>query len=149
VTVYVAVVGGTVVDDETRQRAEAVGRLLAERGVTLVTGGRGGVAEAACRGAAEAGGVTVGVLPGRERAEANPWVGVAVPTGLGETRNALVVMDADAVIAFPGAFGTLSEVAHALLGDSRVIGLGTWDLDGVVRAADPQEAVALALGDSS
>ena len=95
----------------------------------VVTGGRQGVAAAVCRGAVEAGGLTVGILPGRDRAEANPWVTVAVPTGLGETRNALVVMGADAVIAFPGVYGTLSEVAFALLAGTPVVGLGTWTLD--------------------
>ncbi len=142
---YVAVVGGTVATAEALDQAEAVGRLLAERGAILVTGGRGGVAAAACRGASEAGGVALGILPGRRRDEANPWVTVAVPTGLGDTRNALVVMDADAVVAFPGEWGTLSEIAHALISGRRVIGLGTWALDGVVPAADPTQAVDLAL----
>src|SRR3954451_23302422 len=94
---YVAVIGGTEVTDAIAADAEAVGRLLAEAGAIVVTGGRDGVAAAACKGALEAGGMTVGILPGRSRDEANPWVRVAVPTGLGEMRNALVVMDADAV----------------------------------------------------
>ncbi|MEY2447582.1 MAG: hypothetical protein QOH79_1058 [Acidimicrobiaceae bacterium] len=130
--------------------AEAVGRLLAEAGVIVVTGGREGVAAAASRGAMEAGGLTVGILPGRDRDEANPWVRVAVPTGLGEMRNALVVMDADAVIAFPGAYGTLTEIAFALLADTRVVGLGTWALgDGVsiLSAETPADVVRLALDD--
>ncbi|MGH9187969.1 MAG: LOG family protein [Acidimicrobiales bacterium] len=140
-----AVVGGYDADHATEAAAEAVGRLLAQRGAVVVTGGRQGVAAAASRGAVAAGGLTVGILPGRSRAEANPWVQVAVPTGLGETRNALVVMDADAVIAFPGRYGTLSEVAFALLAGTIVIGLGTWDVDGVLAADSPEEAVTLAL----
>ena len=111
---YVAVIGGTEVSSSVAADAEEVGRLLAEAGVIVVTGGREGVATAASRGAMEAGGLTVGILPGRDRDEANPWVRVAVPTGLGEMRNALVVMDADAVIAFPGAYGTLTEIAFNL-----------------------------------
>jgi uncharacterized protein (TIGR00725 family) len=147
---YVAVIGGTEVSAAVEADAEAVGRLLAEAGVIVVTGGREGVAAAASRGAMEAGGLTVGILPGRDRDEANPWVRVAVPTGLGEMRNALVVMDADAVIAFPGAYGTLTEIAFALLADTRVVGLGTWALgDGVsiLSAETPADVVRLALDD--
>jgi uncharacterized protein (TIGR00725 family) len=150
---YVAVIGGYEADDDTLAVAEETGRLLAQRGAIVVTGGRQGVAEAACRGAALAGGATVGILPSRSRREANPYVTIAVPTGLGETRNALVVMDADAVVAFPGAYGTLTEIAFALLADTLVVMLGGWELarDGVadtniVRADTASEAVDLALG---
>ena len=145
---YVAVIGGTEVSSSVAADAEEVGRLLAEAGVIVVTGGREGVAAAACRGAMEAGGLTVGILPGRDRDEANPWVRVAVPTGIGESRNALVVMDADAVIAFPGAYGTLTEIAFALLANTRVVGFGTWALgDGVaiLSGETPAEVVRLAL----
>jgi uncharacterized protein (TIGR00725 family) len=143
---YVAVVGGSVCNEAAAAQAEEVGRRIAEAGAVLITGGREGIAEAACKGANEAGGTAVGVLPSRSRSGANPWVTVALPTGLGETRNALVVMDADAVIAFPGQYGTLSEIAHALLAGTPVIGLGSWDIEGVVPAADPADAVAKALG---
>ena len=146
---YVAVIGGTEVSSSVEADAEEVGRLLAEAGVIVVTGGREGVATAASRGAMEAGGLTVGILPGRDRDEANPWVRVAVPTGLGEMRNALVVMDADAVIAFPGAYGTLTEIAFALLANTRIVGFGTWALgDGVpiLSGETPAEVVRLALG---
>ena len=146
---YVAVIGGTEVSSSVAADAEAVGRLLAEAGVIVVTGGREGVAAAACRGAMEAGGLTVGILPGRDRDEANPWVRVAVPTGLGESRNALVIMDADAVIAFPGAYGTLTEIAFALLANTRVVGLGTWALGDdvpILSGETPAEVVRLALG---
>lgn len=147
---YVAVIGGTVVDQSVADDAEAVGRLLAEAGVIVVTGGREGVAAAACKGAAEAGGLTVGILPGRERDEANPWVGVAIPTGLGEMRNALVVMNADAVIAFPGAYGTLIELAFSLLSGAKVVGLGSWasgEEVSILSADSPAEVVRLALED--
>jgi uncharacterized protein (TIGR00725 family) len=136
--------------------AERVGRGLAERGVVVVCGGRGGVMEAACRGAKAAGGTTLGILPGPDRAEANPFVDVAVATGLGEARNALVVRACDALIAVGGEWGTLSEIALARAAGKRVVGLGTWELsrggravDGIVAAADPEEAVALALTPST
>jgi len=145
---YVSVIGATVTDTETDAVAERVGCLLAEAGAVVVTGGREGIAAAASRGASQAGGVTVGILPGRDRSEANPWVNVAVPTGLGELRNALVVMDADAVIAFPGAYGTLIELGFALHTDRSIVVVGDWPLAAGVsvrRARSADEAVALAL----
>ena len=101
--------------------------------------------EAACRGAKEAGGLTVGILPGSDRSEANPHVDVVLPTGLGEARNALVVGAADVVIAVGGGYGTLSEVALALKAGKRVIGLGTWEIEGVTAVEGPEAAVAAAL----
>jgi uncharacterized protein (TIGR00725 family) len=101
--------------------------------------------EAACRGAKQAEGVTVGILPGSDRSDANPYVDVALPTGLGEARNALVVRAADVVIATGGGYGTLSEIALALKAGKRVIGLDTWDIEGVERASDAEAAVAAAL----
>jgi uncharacterized protein (TIGR00725 family) len=103
--------------------------------------------EAACRGAKSAGGTTIGILPGSRRADANRWVDVAIPTGLGEVRNALVVRTADAVIAISGEFGTLSEIALALKIGTPVVGLSTWDLgrDELVAVATPADAVAATL----
>jgi uncharacterized protein (TIGR00725 family) len=135
-----------VVARDVLDRAQAVGTELARRGAVLVCGGLGGVMEAACRGAREAGGVTVGILPGDDRAAANPWVSVAIATGLGELRNGLVVHCADAVIAIAGGYGTLSEVALALKLGKPVVGLGSWDIDGVHAVGDPIAAVTLALG---
>lgn len=130
---------------EEEAAAEAVGRLLARRGAVVVCGGLGGVMEEACRGAREEGGTTVGILPGFDRDAANPHVSVAIATGLGEARNALVVRTADALIAIGGAYGTLSEIALALKGGKRVIGIGTWDIDGVEPADGPEAAVEAAL----
>ena len=113
------------------------------------TGGRGGGREAACRGARQAGGTTIGILPGAERSAANPYVEIAIPTGLGEARNALVVRAADALIAIGGAYGTLSEIALALKAGKRVAGLGTWDIDGVEAAESPEAAVETVLRDLS
>jgi uncharacterized protein (TIGR00725 family) len=122
-----------------------VGRLLAEHGAVLVCGGLGGKMEAACRGAKQAGGTTVGLLPGESRSDANRFVDVAIPTGLGEARNALVVRSADVVVAVGGGYGTLSEIALALKIGKRVVGLGTWEIDGVVVVDGPEAAVAEAL----
>ena len=122
-----------------------MGRLLAERGAVVVCGGLGGTMEAACRGAKQAGGTTVGLLPGGSRSDANPFVDVAIPTGLGEARNALVVRAADVVVAVGGGYGTLSEIALALKAGKRVVGLGSWEIDGVVAADGPAAAVAEAL----
>ena len=101
--------------------------------------------EAACRGAAGAGGSTVGLLPGGDRSDANPHVSVALPTGLGEARNVLVVRAADAVVAIGGGHGTLSEIALALRSGKPVIGLDTWDIEGVRASSDPDAAVRAAL----
>lgn len=148
--VHVAVIGAGEASPDLAERAEAVGRGLAEGGAVVVCGGLGGVMAAACRGAREAGGLTIGLLPGDDRVAANPWVAVAIPTGLGELRNGLVVRAADAVVAVGGAFGTLSEIALALKRGTPVIGLGTWELDApILRAADPEEAVALAFRHAS
>ncbi len=103
--------------------------------------------EAACRGAKEAGATTVGILPGTDRAAANAFVDVALPTGLGEARNALVVRAADALVAVGGGHGTLSEIALALKAGKRVVGLGTWDIEGVETAGSPEAAVETVLRD--
>lgn len=126
-----------------------MGRELASRGAVLVCGGLGGVMEAACRGAKGGGGTTIGILPGTDRAAANPFVDFAIPTGLGEARNALVVRAADALIAVGGAYGTLSEIAFALKAGKPVAGLGTWDVDGVTVADSPEAAVNSVLADLS
>ena len=119
--------------------------MLAERGVVLVCGGLGGVMEAACRGAQDAGGTTVGILPGADRDNANSFVHIAIPTGMGEARNALVVGAADVVIAVGRGYGTLSEIALALKVGKRVVGLDTWDVEGVSPADGPAAAVSAAL----
>lgn len=116
--------------------AEQVGALLAMRGVGVVCGGLGGVMEAACRGARNNGGLTIGLLPGTDRSAANPFVEIAIPTGLGEARNVLVVRAAMAVIAIGGSYGTLSEIAFALKIGTPVVGLATWHLSHPPRGAD-------------
>ena len=148
----IAVVGGEEAPAAALAQAEAVGRELARRGCTLICGGRGGVMEAACRGAREAGGHTVGVLPGTDRGEANPYVELPIVSGVGRARNLIVVLSADAIIAIDGGYGTLSEIGFALQYGRPVVGLGTWSLSQaegeeapILRSADPAEAVALAV----
>jgi uncharacterized protein (TIGR00725 family) len=141
----VAVVGPGDASAGEETVAEEVGRLLARRGAVVVCGGLGGVMEAACRGAREEGGTAVAILPGLDRDAANPHVSVAIATGLGEARNALVVRAADALVAIGGAYGTLSEIALALKGGKRVIGIGTWDIEGIELADGAEAAVEAAL----
>ena len=146
-----AVIGAGACFPQEAAAAERIGELLARAGAVLVCGGLSGVMEAACRGARREGGMTVGVLPGTDRAAANPYVSVAIATGLGELRNGVVVRASDAVIAVGGEFGTLSEIGFALKLGKRVVGLGTWELprrpDAIVRASSADEAVRLALSD--
>jgi hypothetical protein len=150
--VYAAVVGPGLASDDEAAAAEEVGRLLARAGAVVVCGGSTGVMEAVSRGAAGEGGTVVGILPGFDRAEANPHVTIAVPTGMGEMRNALIARTADVMIAVGGEFGTLSEIAFALKIGTPVIGLLTWDLvrrgeavAGIEVAESPERAVELAL----
>ena len=142
-SIQVSVIGSGV---EHEQRAEEVGRLLAERGCTVVTGGLGEVMAAAARGAKFAGGTTIGILPGSDRREANEWIDHVVVTGIGPARNAIVAASGDAVIAVGGSYGTLTEIGFALiLGRPVVILEPGLEVDGPVRAATPAEAVDAAL----
>lgn len=150
--VYVAVCGPDPAAPEVAEQAEEVGRLVARAGAVLVCGGLGGAMEAASRGAALDGGIVVGILPGTSRSQGNPHLSVAIPTGMGEMRNTLLVRAADVVIAVAGEYGTLSEIAFALKIGVPVVGLGTWELakdgrpvEAFVRAHTPEQAVAEAL----
>lgn len=142
----VSVIGGSGVDDQLYDRAREVGRLLGERGHGVVCGGLGGVMEAVCRGAGEGGGDTVGILPGENRRRANEYVDTAVATGMGNARNALVVLNGDAAIAVDGSTGTLSEIALALDYGRPVAGIETHDIEGVEAVETPREAVAYVEG---
>jgi uncharacterized protein (TIGR00725 family) len=148
---YVAVVGAADATPEELRLASEVGRLLAEDGAVMVCGGLGGVMDEAARACEEAGGTSVGILPGDDRAPASRHLTVSVATGIGEARNALVARSADVVIAVGGEYGTLSEIAFALKMGKPVIGLATWELsregmpDPLLRIDSPVEAVARAL----
>jgi len=148
----ISVAGGNNPPPSALEMGYRVGRELALRGAVVVTGGLGGVMEAVCRGAKSAGGLTVALLPGHRHEEANPYVDIPIPTGMGYARNVIVAKAGDALIAINGAYGTLSEIAHALGEDIPVVGLDTWELSlqgqpdrAIHRARDPLEAVALAL----
>jgi hypothetical protein len=148
----IAVIGPGRTDAPLAAAAREVGAALAEAGATVVCGGLGGVMEAVAEGVRAGGGTVVGILPGDDRAAGNRHLTVAIATGLGETRNALVVRAADAVIAVGGEYGTLSEIAFGLKLGRPVVGLDTWEIGkagradpGILRAADPAEAVAMAL----
>lgn len=167
-TAYIGLIGGGEAEDPELTLAREVGARLAQAQAVLVCGGLGGVMEAACDGARQHGGLTIGVLPGSDRAAANKHVDVALPTGLGELRNGLVVRFSDALIAVGGGWGTLSEIGFALRTGRPVVALSAWEatLEGVSRAvsvragsseasppagsvwrhaADPEEAVAVVL----
>jgi len=150
--IFITVIGASDCSAEETRLAEEVGRELARRGATLICGGLEGVMEAACRGATSQGGITIGILPGDSRKDANPYIRIPIVTGMGYTRNAIVAKSGQAVIAIGGSYGTLSEIAYALQNDIPVIGLGTWSLarEGVVDksiivAQNPVEAVEKAL----
>jgi uncharacterized protein (TIGR00725 family) len=147
----VAVIGEGDCPPELFALAERVGAELARRGATVICGGLGGVMLAACKGAKAVGGTTVGILPGTDPTEANPFVDIPIATGLGEARNVIVVRSARAVVAVGGAYGTLSEIAFALKFGKPVIGLETWELfrrgepdTGIIRVDDPETAAELA-----
>ena len=144
--------GGDHVSPEALQAAEEVGRELARRGVAVVCGGLEGVMAAVCRGAKAEGGVTIGILPGNTPTDANPWVDYPICTGMGYARNVVVVKSGRAVIAVDGAYGTLSEIGHALGDGIPVVGLNTWSLardgqtdEAIIQASGPMEAVEKAL----
>lgn len=149
---YVGVAGASRAEPALLDQAEVLGRRLAEAGAIVVCGGGPGVMTAVCRGAQAAGGTTVGLLPGLDRAEGNPHLTISIPTGLGQGRNLLLVRSSDALIAVGGGFGTLSEIALALRTGTPVIGLATWSLqlddqqvDAFPVAGDPDTAAQLAL----
>lgn len=150
----VSVIGGEDAEADALRLAEEIGQELGKRGVTLCCGGRGGIMEAACRGARSVGGHTIGILPGHDASESppNPWVEFPVFTGIGYARNSAVVLTGDAVIAIDGSYGTLSEIAFALIHGVPLVGLDTWafsyhghDHEKIARAASPQEAVEKAI----
>lgn len=137
----IAVIGGRKVEKRLLQEAEEVGSLIADRDAILVSGGLGGVMEAASRGAKKAGGIVVGILPHEHKGEMNEYIDVPVATGLGIGRNVIIARTADALIAVGGEYGTLSEIAFALQMKKPVVGIKTWDIKGVSPAENAQDAV--------
>ena len=144
--IFIGVIGAGDCSNDVRDLAEEVGEGIAAAGAILVCGGMGGVMEAAAKGAKKQGGITIGILPGIEKAHANPHIDFPIVTGLGEGRNLLVVRNSDALIAFPGKFGTLSEIAFALQMGKPVVGLSTWNVSGeIIKAGSASEAVSIAM----
>lgn len=141
-SLYLAVVGAGNAAPEIYEMAVAVGREAAHRGLIVITGGLGGVMEAAAKGAREAGGLTLGILPGGDRSEANPYIQIAVATNIRHARNSIIAHTADALIAVDGEYGTLSEIALGLKLGKPVVGMRvSWNIPGVVQAEHPQEAI--------
>ena len=144
---YVAVVGSGTASQELYENARQIGRLVAERGGTVICGGRSGVMEAAARGATETGGTAIGILPDEDRGSANEYLTYSIATGTGHARNLAVVCSGDVVIAAGGEYGTLSEIGLALKVGRPVVALESWDLgEHLTAASSPEEAVEAAFG---
>jgi len=137
----ISVIGAGDADGKTLQTAEDVGKLIAKRKAILFCGGLGGVMEAAAKGAKSEGGITVGILPQSHREDANPYIDIPVATGFGEGRNVIIIRSADALIAVGGEYGTLSEIALGLKTGKPVIGINTWDIKGIIKADNAEDAI--------
>jgi uncharacterized protein (TIGR00725 family) len=145
-SVYIGVIGAGKCSKKLRDQAYAVGEAIAKQKAVLVCGGLKGVMEGAAHGAKDAGGITIGIIPGDDRAEANPYCDIVIPTGIGEARNIMVVRSSDAVISLHGKYGTISEMAFSLKMKRPLVSLVKWDVfPEVVTVADPAEAVKKAV----
>jgi uncharacterized protein (TIGR00725 family) len=141
ISVIIAVIGQNACPPKMAKLAESLGREIARRGHVLVCGGMGGAMEAACRGAKSAGGVTLGILPGKDARDANPYIDFPILTAMNHARNAIIVRTAQAVVAVGGKYGTLSEIGHALAIDRPVYGLKSWKIDGVIPVRSATDAL--------
>ncbi len=141
----IAIIGAGQCSDKVKKLAYTAGKFVAQLGGTVVCGGLGGVMEAAAQGAKEGGGTTIGIIPTANKKDANKFIDYVIVTGMGEARNALVIKTADAIIAFEGKFGTLSEIAFALQSGKPTISVGSWDIDSqIIKEDNPEEAVKIA-----
>jgi uncharacterized protein (TIGR00725 family) len=145
--IRIGVIGGATPESKHRQIAYDVGKRIAEKGAILVCGGLSGIMEASSRGAKKKGGITIGILPGNAHQDANAYIDIPIATGLGYTRNSLVAMNADVLIAVGGQYGTLTEIAYGNIYGKKVIGIGTWDIQGVKSVETAEEAIDLAFKD--
>lgn len=145
--IRIGVIGGASPAPEFKEIAFAIGKKIAEKGAVLVCGGLSGVMEAAARGVKAGQGFSLGILPGNSAKDANPYIDIAVATGMGYSRNHLVVMNSDVLIAIDGEYGTLSEIAYARVHGKKIIGIKTWDIPGIIKAKTADEAIDLALKD--
>ena len=153
--ICIGVIGGATASEQNYTMAYELGTHIAARGAVLVCGGLGGIMEAVSKGVYDNGGTAMGILPGTDKTSANPFITVAVPTGMGIARNTLVVRASDVLIAFPGSYGTLSEIAFALASEKTVVYLpGSWNLKKIApvdaarfkEAFDARHAIGVALG---
>lgn len=143
--VLIGVIGGSHCGPETGKLSQEVGQEIGKKGAVLICGGLGGVMEYASKGAKEAGGLTIGILPGTSRKEANGYIDIPIVTGLGHARNVLIAHSSESLIAISGEYGTLSEIAIGLKLKKVVVGLNTWDIEGVIPVETPIEAVEKAM----
>jgi len=137
----VGIIGGNSPDLTSKKNAETMGRLIAREGYMLVNGGMKGVMEASAKGAKSEGGFVIAILPGKSIDDANEFVDIAIPTGLGYMRNPMVILNSDVIIAIDGSYGTLSEIAYAKIYGKTVFGLDTWNIKGVVSLSSPEEII--------
>jgi len=144
--IIIGVIGSSTCSSSVSEVAYIVGKEIARKNAILICGGRGGVMEAACKGAKEEKGITIGVLPGNDKENANPYIDIPIVTGMGEARNVIIARSSDAVIAIAGKYGTLSEIAFALRFDVPVVGIATWNINiPILKAKNPKQAVGMAL----
>jgi uncharacterized protein (TIGR00725 family) len=137
----VGIIGGSSPESKYLKIAETMGQLIAQNGYILVNGGLKGVMEASARGAKAQGGLVIGILPGKSAQDANSYTDIAIPTGLGYLRNALVVLNSDVLVAIDGEYGTLSEIAYTQIYGKKVFGIETWNIRGVITVDNPQAAM--------
>ncbi len=144
--IYIGVIGAGQCNHASEMLAEKVGRAIAEQGAILVCGGLGGVMRAAAKGAKAAGGQTLGILPGDDKTKANEYIDFAIATGIGEARNIVIIKTADAVVALPGKYGTLSEMAFCMKIGRPLVSLSDWNIsEDIERFTDPIQAVKRAV----
>lgn len=144
--IIIAVIGGSQPDEESLKIAEQVGRIIAKKNAILITGGLGGVMRAASKGAHEAHGLVIGILPGIDKQDANEYVDIPIVTGVGEARNSVITRTCDCAIAIDGSYGTLSEIAYCMIYHKPVIGINTWKIDApIIHAKSAEHAVELAI----
>ncbi len=138
--ITISVIGGSSISSKIEALAESVGKMIADLGCVLVCGGLGGAMEAAAKGAKKAGGLTIGILPGKDKRDANSFIDISLPTSIGYARNTIVSCSADIIIALPGSFGTNSEICYGLVYGRPVINLGDWKVDGMIDVKNVAEA---------
>jgi len=138
--ITVSVIGGHQIDSKVEQIAHEIGKYIAEVGAVLVCGGLDGAMEAVAKGAKEAGGLTIGLLPGKDKSDANEFIDIALPTSIGYARNAMVACSADIIVALPGSHGTSCEISYGAVYKRPIIDLGHWGRDGMIKVKNVDEA---------